>query len=166
MRKLTLADCENVKTSDLFIGFAIFNAGPEDAEAIEAQKNSPEEIQKTNDMFDEVRKNLENESDENMPSGFFDKVMSMVKNVAKNLPTMYGSAMILLKKDGQYYSLDLGEETPEDAIRIDHIEPLSNYYSEDEYKFVEENGKVCLDFESLEPIERYTKKVLKGYALI
>ena len=162
MKKLTLADCANVKISDLYLGFVLFETGPEDAEAIEAQKNSPKEIVKVNVMFDEVRKNIEDK----VPTEFLDDFMSLLTEACKAMPPLYGVVMFLLDLDGHYYNLNASEDDPENAIRIDHLEPLSDYYSEEEYRFVEVNGKVCLDVNSPEPYERYEEKITAKYGLI
>ena len=165
MTKLTMADCKNVKISNLYLGLAMFETGPEDAEAIEAQKNSPEEIEKVNELFDKMHQIVE----EKVPSDFKDDFMYLINDMidlAKALPTMRAQPMFLLYMDGCYYSLNDGELDLENAIKIDRLEPLSDYYSEEEYRFVEVNGKVCLDVDSPEPFERYTKKVLSEFALI
>ena len=39
------------------------------------------------------------------------------------------------------------------------LEPFSDYYSESEYRFIEMEGRVVLDVDSMEPWENYTHKV-------
>lgn len=162
MRKLTLADCENVKVTDLFLGLALFEPTDKDAEIIETQRNSPEEIEKANGMFAEMRKHI----DETVPPEFADAFMSLMTDVVKLFPVKLAQPMFLLRLDGHYYSLNDGDLDPEKAIRIENLEPFSEHYSSSEYRFVEINGKVCLDVDSPEPFYAYSQRVLGNCALI
>ena len=39
------------------------------------------------------------------------------------------------------------------------VEPFSDYYSENEFRFLEQDGKIILDVDSTEPWEKYIHKI-------
>lgn len=162
MKALTLEDCKKVKITDLWLGIAIFKATDKDAEAINAQKSSPEEMEKKNDMLLDV---YQTAKEMGLDIETAKKLTNIFSSVVETLPAMCAVPMFLLKgDDGRYYSLNDGELNPEDAVRLDYLEPFSDYYSE--YRFVIVNGKVCIDVNSGEPFERYSQKALDNFALM
>lgn len=164
MKALTLEDCKRVKITDLWLGLPIFKATDEDAEAINEQKNDPKEIQKKDDALLSA---YETATEMGLEPELAKQLTNILSEVVETLPAMYTVPMFLLKVDDErYYSLNDGDLDPEDAVRIDYLEPFSDYYSEGQYRFVIINGKVCIDVDSGEPFERYSKKALDNFVLM
>ena len=159
MKTLTLEDCKNVKITDLWLGLPIFIATDEDAEAINEQKANLKEIEKKDDFLLDV---YQTATEMGMESELAKQLTNIFSKAVEMLPSMYTVPMFLLRgDDGRFYSLNDGVQDPEDAVRIDYLEPFSDYYSE--YKFVIINGKVCIEVDSGEPFERYSQKVLNNF---
>lgn len=69
---------------------------------------------------------------------------------------------VLLKVGNKY--LDVTDECkPLDKVKgpyIEELEPFEKYYAKDEYTFVEEDGKIYIDVQSMAPIEEYEREML------
>ena len=162
MKALTLEDCKKVKITDLWLGVAIFKATDKDAEAINVQKSSPEEIEKKNDLLLDV---YQTAKEMGLDIETAKKLTNFIYSAVETIPAMYAVPMFLLKgNDGRYNSLNDGDLDLENAVRIDYLEPFSDYYSE--FHFATINGKVCIGVNSGEPFERYSQKALDNYPLI
>lgn len=156
MKGLTLDYCKNVKISDLWLGTAVFRRCDNTPEYVLDELNAKHEEVLLEDPASKLRKLA---TERGMP---VEDVGNLMRSIYEQLFNFYAVPMFLLKtEDGRYYSLSDGTLDPDDAERIEFLEPFSDYYSE--FKFVIYNRKVCVDVKSGEPFETYCQKIEKYF---
>lgn len=69
--------------------------------------------------------------------------------------------VIVLKYGDAYFNVGDDQEIDMTTHELRQIEPFSDYYSENEYRFIEMNGRVVMDVDSTAPWEKYINKVKK-----
>ena len=156
MKGLTLDYCKDVKISDLWLGTAVFRRSADTPKDVLDELNVKHEEVLLEDPASKLRKLA---TERGMSVKDADELMD---SIYKGLFNFYAIPMFLLKtEDGRYYSLSDGTLDPDDAERIEFLEPFSDYYSE--FKFVIYNRKVCVDVKSGEPFETYCQKIEKYF---
>ena len=66
---------------------------------------------------------------------------------------------IIIKNGDTYINVEDNEEIDMTTQELKMVEPFSDYYSENEFRFLEQDGKIVLDVDSTEPWEKYIHKI-------
>lgn len=148
MSKLTLQDYLSTNINDLFM--AVIVEQPSEAEtqqymeSLTPQDEDYKKIKKATRIRDALM---------TLSAGLLRGTLSL--QFEKTAP------VIVLKYGDAYFNVGDDQEIDMTTHELRQIEPFSDYYSENEYRFIEMNGRVVMDVDSTAPWEKYINKVQK-----
>lgn len=160
MSKLTLRDYQTKSINDLFMAVIVEDLSDEEAkrhmQSLTPQDDDYKKVKEEEAYIDSIIASAIEEStiDQSKASQFADIIKSAISFCFEK------TAPIIVLKDGEsYINVNDDEEIDMKTHTLRSMEPFSDYYSESEYRFVEVDGRVVLDVDSMEPWERYVEKV-------
>lgn len=168
MRRITLADTHNISINDLYLGTAIYQA---DEEMTKIYHERPDEfiVKEDEEKFDECFEQAVDEvEDKKVDANIVETLKDSIKEVVKSLPLMAAIEVPLYKAGNEFIYIGPDDSFDLNNVRLQYIEPFSDYYHEGEYHFESTaSGKYAqLDVDSLEPFEHYCSKTRKNMMLI
>lgn len=152
MSKLTLSDYQSKPISDFFM--AVISQPLSQAEAKEylASLSHDDSIYSIlNTFLQNIFQKLGTSADN-----------PALKNALNELISVgleRSAAIIVLKVGDTYINVNDDEEIDMNSYQLTNLEPFSDYYSVGEYRFIEVNGRVVLDVNSMAPFNKYEEKV-------
>ena len=159
MSKLTLQDYQSKTINDLFMAVTVENVPDEEAkeyvETLTPQDENYAEVKEVEGLIDSSISEATREC--NVDSAIANQLLGIMKGVI-SLCFEKVTPIICLKDGDAYINVAKDEEIDMTTHKLIMVEPFSDYYSENEYRFVELEGIVVLDVDSLEPWERYVEK--------
>lgn len=178
MEKITLEQCNALPISELFIATVEESIDSDDSN--ELILNNPKLAEETDKMADQVANEIEESISranimlEDLPEDAQDTLNSVIDEFLKMAVKMTRTAVVYKRSDGTYIDLNgFGNKTYNEESLI-FVEPFSDYYTEGSFKFRELSEKsynpfmrgIFIDFDSLDGIEMYEKKVADHYEQI
>lgn len=160
MSKLTLQDYQAKSINDLFMAVIVENLSEEEAkrhmESLTPQDEDYKKVKEEEELIDSaIADAIEKSPQEPNVASRFADIMKLAISFC-----FEKTAPIIVLKDGEnYINVNDDEEIDMKTHTLRNMEHFSDYYSEDEYRFIEMDGRVVLDVDSMEPWERYIEKV-------
>lgn len=148
MSKLTLQDYLSTNINDLFM--AVIVEQPSEAET----QQYMESLTPQDEDYKKIKK----------ATRIRDALMTLSAGLLKGTLSLQfekTAPVIVLKYGDAYFNVGDDQEIDMTTHELRQIEPFSDYYSENEYRFIEMNGRVVMDVDSTAPWEKYINKVQK-----
>ncbi|MDF2865214.1 MAG: hypothetical protein K0R72_23 [Clostridia bacterium] len=162
MSAFKLREYQSKSISDLYMAIIVEKLSDEEAKrhrnALKPQDEGYAEVKKLDELVDNLTRNALNES--NLDSTSAKQITDIMKD-AISFAFEKSAAIIVMKFGDTYVNLNDDQEINVSTHTLRNLEPFSDYYAEDEYRFLELDGKVVLDVDSFEPFEEYEKKFFK-----
>lgn len=161
MSKLTLREYQTKSIDDLFMAVIVEDLSDEEAkkhmQSLTPQDDDYKKVKEVEEVIDSCANRIIEESDidPNEVSQFADIMKSALSVCFEKIATI-----VVMKNGESYINVNDDEEIDMKTHTLRNMEPFSDYYSENEYRFIELDGRVVLDVDSMEPFERYEKKVI------
>lgn len=160
MSKLTLQDYQSKSINDLFMAVIVEQISDAEAkqhmESLNPQDEDYGKVKEIEDFVDStIAKSVQKFNVDPARANQFAELMKGTISFCfeKTAP------IIVLKNGDTYINVNDDEEIDMTTHELRMLEPFSDYYSENEYRFIEIEGRVVLDVDSMEPWENYTHKV-------
>ena len=178
MKKITLEQCNALPISELLI--ATIEEPMDSDDSNELIQNNPKLAEKVNKMTGQVVNKIEESISnaktelmlEDLPEDAQNTLNSVIDAFLKMAVKIKRTAVVYKRSDGTYIDLNgYGNKTYKKESLI-FVEPFSDYYTEGSFKFCEFSEEesdnpfmrgIGIDFDSLDGMERYEKKVADHY---
>ncbi|NLC87265.1 MAG: hypothetical protein GX682_00550 [Clostridiaceae bacterium] len=152
MSKLTLRDYQSKHISDLFLALIVTQVSEEDTkEYLESLTPEDKDYQKVKAIKDWMNSNFAEGTQEA-------EFVKLIKD-SFSFSSERTAATILVKDGDSYINVTDNSNLDMETNELIILEPFSDYYSENEYRFIENEGKIILDVDSIEPFEIFSKKI-------
>lgn len=160
MCKITIEDVRKVPINELFMAAIIENLQEEEAKEILATMTDEERNRSNIPEAENELKQLAPEISE-LFGGTEDDTKDLFEGLKGILPCFMERILCtaVLKHEDKYISFSPYGPVILEEKDLKYMKPLSEYYREGEYRFIEENGRIVIDLDSLEPYKRYENEV-------
>ena len=160
MSKLTLRDYQQKSINDLFLAVIVEQISDQEAkDHMHSLTPEDEDYAKVKEVEQHIDSAIsESMKKQNVNPDYASQFSDMLKE-AISICFEKTAVIVVLKNDDTYINVNDDEEIDMSTHELRFLEPFSDYYSEGEYRFEELNGRVVLDVDSIEPIDRYEQKI-------
>lgn len=159
MSAFKLRDYQSKSISDLYMAIIVEDLSVEESrlhrDSLKSEDEDYAKIKEFDKFIDDLTQNALNESQ--LDSASAEQMKDIMKE-AVSCCFEKSAAIIVIKFGNIYVNINDDEEIDMSTHTLRNFEPFSDYYAENEYRFLEVDERVVLDVDSLEPFERYEKK--------